>query len=96
MYRTDFYGRVVEPTADRRCGYCAGAAFNDCYHAEDGTRGYRCIRCGHIKPEREPLPENVAQHRGSWHDEQIALPVPPNPHPKMYFPAGKTWLGEGD
>jgi len=49
-------GEVVEPDAHGKCGRCGCGGFvysNGFETSKDGIRGYRCLGCGSIKPERE-------------------------------------------
>ena len=49
-----FKGLVAQPTEDRRCGHCGFSNFaynNGQEYSQCGTRGYRCVNCGCIKPE---------------------------------------------
>jgi hypothetical protein len=45
---------------DKRCSYCGGAGFtyrNGNEFSRDGVRGFRCMRCRTVKPERRAAPE---------------------------------------
>jgi DNA-directed RNA polymerase subunit M/transcription elongation factor TFIIS len=48
------HGLVILPDVKGRCGQCGASNFtynNGHEVAADGTRGYRCVGCGCIKPE---------------------------------------------
>jgi hypothetical protein len=59
-------GDVVTPDVDGRCGRCgfANFAYNNGYEiAANGTRGYRCVNCSAIKPERRHPVSRAAKER---------------------------------
>ena len=48
------HGTLV-PAVDGRCGVCGGSGFvysNGFEFSKCGMRGYRCLQCGSVKPER--------------------------------------------
>ncbi|MCK9377699.1 MAG: hypothetical protein M0P73_16325 [Syntrophobacterales bacterium] len=48
-------GNTVAAKANLHCGHCDGAGFsyqNGAHTSLQGVRGYRCMCCGAIKPER--------------------------------------------
>lgn len=54
-----FYrGKTSVRTEDGRCAECGWSNFeysNGYEFSRDGVRGYRCMNCGAIKPERRPV-----------------------------------------
>lgn len=53
---THGHGPLV-PAVDGRCGACGGSGFvysNGHEVSACGVRGYRCMQCGAVKPERKP------------------------------------------
>jgi len=51
-----WYGKTGIRRDDGRCSNCGASNFsynNGHEISEDGVRGYRCVTCGTIKPERE-------------------------------------------
>lgn len=56
-------GDAVRPDAEGRCGRCGASNFkysNGNEVAADGTRGYRCVECGCVKPENWMAAERCA------------------------------------
>ncbi len=57
MNRRFWHGKTGTRLSSGRCSHCNGSNFkysNGREFSVDGVRGYRCVLCGTVKPERMP------------------------------------------